>query len=60
MNDIILEYKDKTYEDIVKKKIIRIFNKNYNKIKEIFDKNYQNDKNINHYYIIKKKIYDHT
>ena len=55
MNDIILEYKDKTYEDIVKKKIIRIFNKNYNKIKEIFDKNYQNDKNINHYYIIKKK-----
>jgi hypothetical protein len=55
MNDIILDYKDKTYEDIVKKKIIRIFNKNYNKIKEIFDKNYQNDKNINHYYIIKKK-----
>ena len=55
MNDIILEYKDKTYEDIVKKKIIRIFNKSYNKMKEIFDENYQNDKNINHYYIIKKK-----
>ena len=55
MNDIILEYKDKTYEDIVKKKIIRIFNKIYNKMKEIFNKNYQNDKNINHYYIIKKK-----
>ena len=55
MNDIILEYKDKTYEDIVKKKIIRIFNKSYNKMKEIFNKNYQNDKNINHYYIIKKK-----
>ena len=56
MNDIILEYKDKTYEDIVKKKIIRIFNKSYNKMKEIFNKNYQNDKNINHYYIIKKKM----
>ena len=55
MNDIILNYDDKTYKDIVKGKIIRIFNKNYNKMKEIFNKNYQNDKNINHYYIIKKK-----
>ena len=54
MNDIILEYKDKTYEDIVKKKIIRIFNKSYNKISKIFDKNYKSDKNINHY-IIKKQ-----
>ena len=54
MNDIILDSKDKTYEDIVKGKIIRIFNKSYNKIKEIFDKNYKSDKNINHY-IIKKK-----
>jgi hypothetical protein len=54
MNDIILDYKDKTYEDIVKYKIIRIFNKSYNKISKIFDKNYKSDKNINHY-IIKKQ-----
>ena len=53
MNDIILDYEDKTYKDIVKDKIIRIFNKNYNKIKKIFDKNYSTDKNINHF-IIKK------
>ena len=54
MNDIILEYKDKTYEDIVKDKIIRIFNKKYNKMEEIFNKNYKSDKNINHF-IIKEK-----
>jgi len=54
MNDIILEYKDKTYEDIVKDKIIRIFNKKYNKMEEIFNKNYKSDKNINHF-IIKKQ-----
>jgi hypothetical protein len=54
MNDIILEYKDKTYEDIVKDKIIRIFNKRYKKMGEIFNKNYKSDKNINHF-IIKKQ-----
>ena len=54
MNDIILDYEDKTYKDIVKDKIIRIFNKNYNKIKKIFDKKYSTDKNINHF-IIKEK-----
>lgn len=54
MNDIILDYEDKTYKDIVKDKIIRIFNKKYDKIKEIFDKNYKGDKNINHF-IIKEK-----
>ena len=53
MNDIILDYEDKTYKDIVKDKIIRIFNKSYKKIKNIFDKNYSTDKNINHF-IIKK------
>ena len=53
MNDIILNYDDKTYKDIVKGKIIRIFNKNYNKIKDIFSDKYSTDKNINHY-IIKK------
>ena len=59
MNDIILDYEDKTYKDIVKEKIIRIFNKNYDKIKEIFDKNYKSDTNINHkninHFIIKEK-----
>ena len=54
MNDIILDYEDKTYKDIVKDKIIRIFNKSYKKIKNIFDENYSTDKNINHF-IIKKK-----
>jgi len=57
MNDIILDYEDKTYKDIVKDKIIRIFNKNYNKIKENFDKNYKSDTNINpniNHFIIKK------
>ena len=54
MNDIILHYDDKTYKDIVKGKIIRIFNKNYNKIKDIFSDKYSTDKNINHY-IIKEK-----
>ena len=53
MNDIILDYEDKTYKDIVKDKIIRIFNKKYDNIKDIFDKNYSTDKNINHF-IIKK------
>jgi hypothetical protein len=57
MNDIILDYEDKTYKDIVKDKIIRIFNKNYNKIKKIFDENYKSDTNINpniNHFIIKK------
>lgn len=54
MNDIILDYEDKTYKDIVKDKIIRIFNKKYDNIKDIFDKNYSTDKNINHF-IIKKQ-----
>jgi len=36
MNDIILDYEDKTYKDIVKDKIIKIFNKNYEKIIDIF------------------------
>jgi hypothetical protein len=53
MNDIILDYEDKTYKDIVKDKIINIFNKNYDKINDIFNKNYSTDKNINHF-IIKK------
>jgi hypothetical protein len=48
MNDIILDYEDKTYKDIVKDNIISIFNKNYEKIIDIFT-----DKNINHF-IIKK------
>jgi len=38
MNDIILDYEDKTYKDIVKDKIIKIFNKNYEKIIDIFNK----------------------
>ena len=57
MNDIILDYEDKTYKDIVKEKIIRIFNKSYKKIKDIFDKNYKSDTNINpniNHFIIKK------
>jgi hypothetical protein len=54
MNDIILDYEDKTYKDIVKDKIIRIFNKSYKKIKEIFSDKYSTDKNINHF-IIKEK-----
>jgi hypothetical protein len=54
MNDIILDYEDKTYKDIVKEKIIRIFNKSYKKIKNIFDENYKSDTNINHF-IIKEK-----
>ena len=54
MNDIILDYEDKTYKDIVKDKIIRIFNKSYKKIKNIFDENYKSDTNINHF-IIKVK-----
>ena len=54
MNDIILDYEDKTYKDIVKDKIIRIFNKSYKKIKNIFDENYKSDTNINHF-IIKEK-----
>jgi hypothetical protein len=53
MNDIILDYEDKTYKDIVKDKIIKIFNKNYEKIIDIFTDKYSTYKNINHF-IIKK------
>ena len=53
MNDIILDYEDKTYKDIVKDNIISIFNKNYEKIIDIFTDKYSTYKNINHF-IIKK------